>query len=74
MINARTARPIAVPAIVQRRPCCRRSSAGPITGATTANGAMVISRYSRMLPRCACVDAPKKTVPASATVIIASVP
>ncbi len=38
------ARPTAVPAMAQRRPCCNRSSAGPMTGATTANGAMVISR------------------------------
>jgi len=44
MIAASSARPIAVPAIVQRRPCCNRSRAGPITGATTANGAIVTSR------------------------------
>ena len=31
-------------------PCCSRSSAGPISGAMTANGAMVISRYSATLP------------------------
>ena len=45
-----------------------------MTGATTANGAMVTSRYSSTLPRWALAEAPKKTVPASATVIIASVP
>jgi len=43
-------------------------------GATIANGAIVTSRYSRMLPRWAVVEAPKKTVVASATVIMASVP
>src|SRR5882757_10852482 len=74
MIAASTARPTAVPAIVQRRPCCRRSRAGPMIGATIANGAIVTSRYSRMLPRWAVVEAPKKTVVASATVIMASVP
>ena len=70
--TARTARPKPVPAITQRRPCCTRSSAGPITGATIENGAIVISRYRNTLPRCASDGAEKNTVPASATVTIAS--
>ncbi len=40
-----------VPASRYRRPCCARSSHGPITGARTANGAMVMSRVSAILPR-----------------------
>ena len=74
MISARMPRPMAVPAMVQRRPCWSRSSAGPMIGATTANGAIVTSRYSSTLPRWAWALAPKNTVPARATVIIASVP
>ena len=31
-------------AIAERRPCGSLSSSGPITGASSANGAMVISR------------------------------
>jgi hypothetical protein len=42
--TASTARPARLPASAQRRPRCSRSSAGPITGATTANGAIVTSR------------------------------
>ena len=55
-----------------RRPCCSRSSAGPISGAMTANGAMVISRYSATLPLLSPEAAAKNSVSASATAIAAS--
>jgi hypothetical protein len=72
MNTASTARPARLPASAQRRPCCNRSSAGPITGATSANGAMVTSRYRATLPRWASEAAAKNSVPASETAIIAS--
>ena len=74
MKTASSARPNALSAIAIRRPCWKRSSTGPITGATTANGAIVISRYSSTLPRWSLLAAEKNTVPARATVIIASAP
>src|SRR3977135_307767 len=55
-----------------RRPCCSRSSAGPISGATTANGAMVINRYSATLLLLSPLAAAKNRVLASATPIAAS--
>ncbi|SKW65466.1 Uncharacterised protein [Mycobacteroides abscessus subsp. massiliense] len=55
-----------------RRPCCRRSSAGPINGAITANGAMVMSRYSATLLLDSAVAAAKKSVLARATAMAAS--
>src|SRR3954452_17014331 len=55
-----------------RRPCCSRSSAGPINGAITANGAMVISRYSATLPLLSPDAAAKNNVLAKATAIAAS--
>src|SRR5258705_2523053 len=55
-----------------RRPCCNRSSAGPINGAMTANGGMVISRYSATLPLLSPEAAAKNSVLASATAIAAS--
>ena len=55
-----------------RRPCCSRSSAGPMRGAITANGAMVISRYSATRPLLSPVAAAKNSVLASATAIAAS--
>ena len=55
------------------RPCCRRSSAGPISGAITANGAMVISRYHATLSLLSPVAAAKNSVLANATAIAASV-
>src|ERR1700733_10537521 len=56
-----------------RRPCCSRSSAGPISGAITANGAIVINRYSATLSLLSPVAAAKNSVLASATAIAASV-
>src|SRR3954452_503603 len=55
-----------------RRPCCSRSSAGPINGAITANGAMVISRYSATLPLLSPDAAAKNNVLAKATASAAS--
>src|SRR5271166_1246349 len=55
-----------------RRPCCRRSSAGPMSGAITANGAMVINRYSATLDLLSPLAAAKNSVLASATAIAAS--
>ncbi len=54
------------------RPRWMRSRAGPITGATRANGAMVINRYSATLPRLSPLLAAKNNVLASATAIAAS--
>ena len=44
MTTANTARPANDTASAARLPRCSRSSSGPITGATTANGATVIAR------------------------------
>ena len=54
------------------RPRWMRSSAGPITGATSANGAMVMSRYSATLPLLSPLLAAKNRVFASAIAIAAS--
>ena len=48
------------PTMSRRRPPRLRSSSGPTTGATTANGAIVISRYKTTRPRAASGLAPKK--------------
>ncbi|GAA1259818.1 hypothetical protein GCM10009677_08600 [Sphaerisporangium rubeum] len=61
-----------VPAITKRRPERKRSSTGPTNGATTANGTMVISRYSATWPRAWSTGRPNSSVPASDTVISAS--
>lgn len=42
--SARTARAAMAPAIAARRPCGSRSRRGPITGARTVKGAMVMAR------------------------------
>src|ERR1700754_4390751 len=55
-----------------RRPCCNRSSAGPINGAITANGAMVINKYSATLDLLSPLAAAKNSVFASATAIAES--
>ena len=55
-----------------RRPCCSLSSAGPISGAMTANGATVISRYSSTLLVDSAVAAAKNKVFANATASAAS--
>ena len=39
-----SARPAVTPMSIQRRPPTERSSAGPMNGATTANGAIVRAR------------------------------
>lgn len=44
MVQASTARLSIDIAIAARRPCGSRSSSGPITGASSANGAMVTTR------------------------------
>ena len=59
-------------ASAKRRPCCSRSSAGPISGAMTANGAIVISRYSATLLLLSPDAAAKNRVLASATAIAES--
>ena len=53
-----------VTASAQRRPCRNRSSTGPTIGAISANGAIVMSRYSATPLRAAPASAAKKTVPA----------
>ncbi len=44
IITASTARASIEPAIAARRPCGTRSSSGPTTGASSANGASVTAR------------------------------
>ena len=61
-----------VPASRNLRPCCIRSRAGPMNGASTANGAMVTSRNSTTRPRAWSTDVLKKMVPASDTATNAS--
>src|SRR5450631_501753 len=56
----------------RRRPPRRRSRAGPITGATTAKGAMVTSRYSSTDPRAPLLGFAKKIDPARETATHAS--
>ena len=59
--------------MASRRPRWNRSSIGPITGATNANGATVISRYSATFVFDESVlAAEKNSVFASATAIAAS--
>ena len=65
MSRHRIARPPAEPAMSRRRPPRVRSSNGPRTGATTANGAIVSSRYRTTLPRAPDVVALKKIESAS---------
>src|ERR1700739_1144423 len=61
------------PRAASRVPARSRSSAGPSSGATTANGAIVISRYNATLSLLSPVAAAKNRVLASATAIAASV-
>lgn len=42
--RAMNARAMNAPAIAARRPCGRRSRRGPMTGASSVNGAIVIAR------------------------------
>src|ERR1700753_3347274 len=55
-----------------RRPCCKRSNAGPMSGAITANGAMVINRYRATFDLLSPLAAAKNSVLASATAIAES--
>src|SRR5256886_2197639 len=61
-----------VPARMKRRPCGTRSSIGPMSGASTANGAMVTSRAIATWLRAWLTEALKNRVPASATATKAS--
>src|ERR1700737_2125624 len=70
--TASTVRSMNEVASATRRPCCSRSSAGPISGAMMANGAMVINRYSATLLLLSPLAAAKNRVLASATPIAAS--
>ena len=65
-----SARASMVAAIAYRRPCRTRSSSGPITGAISANGAIVTSRYSATRPRASPTGTEKNRVLASATAIM----
>ncbi len=58
---------------MKRRPPLMRSIAGPTSGATTANGAIVSTRYSATLSRAAPDGIEKNSVPASDTVTSVSV-
>ena len=68
MIRHSTARAAIVAAKVRRRPPRVRSISGPNTGATSANGASVSSRYSNTFGRAALLVALKNSVSASDTV------
>ena len=62
-----TARRALAPMTMNRRPPRARSSAGPMSGATTAKGAMVSARYSVTLPRAALGSMSKNSELASAS-------
>ena len=70
--SAKTARAMPAPMIIPRRPPRLRSTSGPISGPTTANGAIVTSRYSATLGRAAAGSRLKNSDPASAIAINAS--
>ena len=57
---------------VMRRAPRRRSMNGPMTGDSTAKGAIVRSRYRATLERACPVEAEKKSVPDSAIATSAS--
>ena len=71
-LHARNARMPMVAPIAQRRPCPNRSRAGPISGATTANGSIVSPRNSATWPRASPVGTWKNNVPASEIATAAS--
>ncbi len=58
--------------IDQRRPLPNRSSIGPISGATTANGSIVNPRNNDTWPRASPAGTWKKSVPASEIATAAS--
>ncbi len=70
--NAITIRTANEAASATLRPCCNRSSSGPMSGAITANGAIVINRYSATLDFDSAVALAKNSVLASATAMAAS--
>ena len=74
MNRHRTARPAANRATMNRRPPFVRSSAGPMTGATTANGTIVMARYRSTFGRAASAVTLKKIDPARATATSVSAP
>ena len=61
-----------VPSMMYRRPSRTRSSIGPMSGASTANGAIVMSSVSAIRPRAWSTEVLKNRVPASATATNAS--
>ena len=69
--QARNARVASVVPSAQRRPCRNRSSSGPMSGASSTNGAMVSTRNRATRPRASSVGS-ANTVPASETVRAAS--
>ena len=70
--HTKKARAAIVTAIAQRRPWLKRSSTGPISGATTANGSNVSPRNSETCPRASPVGIWKNSVPASEIATAAS--
>ena len=70
--SARTARPTWLPARAHRRPRCRRSRAGPITGASDGERRHGDQQVQGDVAALRAVVAEKKSVPARETAIIAS--
>ena len=69
MKNASNARTTSEPMIIPRRPPRARSIAGPSSGVTMANGAIVSTRYNATRQRASEGSMEKKIEPASATAI-----
>ena len=72
--SATRQRPTVEPISIQRRPPFARSMAGPMNGPTTANGAIVNSRYSAMRQRAPAGSSEKNSEPASTSATRASPP
>ncbi len=70
--HVRSPRPPVAAASTLRRPCGKRSSSGPATGTSSANGSIVSSRYSATEVRASPSGTEKNSVPASATATSAS--
>jgi hypothetical protein len=68
----RKARRASVVPMAQRRPCEKRSSNGPMNGATRTKGIIVRSRNVATSLRACAVCGLKKSVPARASVMIVS--
>ena len=73
MSRATASRPTLVTRIMARRPPGIRSMMGPISGVTSANGAIVRARYRAIRSRAASGLMEKKIDPARATAMTASV-